>query len=167
MPVPFHAALLEDLRPQQANSERSRLELRARIAVAYERSQRRRRGGDRKRRFRSRATKNGALVRVACAIGLVLVALCALASQAWAMPGAWPQVAATGSAEMRSGGGQFVPMTAIQPREISIQPNDTFDWADASVGAGFTFVLGLLVAGGALVSSGRMHGKVSAGKARS
>jgi hypothetical protein len=61
----------------------------------------------------------------------------------------------------RSGGGQFTgrsggaPAPAIQPREISIQPSETFDWADAGVGAGFTVVLGLLVAGGALVFSRR------------
>ena len=52
--------------------------------------------------------KNGALVRVACAIGLLLVALYALSSSASAMPGSWPQ--------MRSGGGQIVP-TAVSPAQ--------------------------------------------------
>jgi hypothetical protein len=79
---------------------------------------------------------------------------------------------ATGTGEVHSGGDRVVgrlgePAAAVQSRETSIQPSETFDWADASVGAGFMAMLGLLVAGGALVSSRlRLHRQMTAGSRR-
>jgi hypothetical protein len=214
MPVPFHAALRDDLRPRGANGERALLEQRARLALADERWQRRRHGGDSTRRSRSGAERNGAPLRVACAIVLLALGLGAMASNAWAMPGSWPQVTMAGSGEVRSGGGQVdptavspasghhytghqlgqrvaIPTSAIappssaknaspgsafhytgrqfrrraayQPSVFSNRPSATFDWADASVGAGVTAVLGLIGAAGALrLSRRRVHGHMTA-----
>src|SRR6476620_4981024 len=106
MPVPFHTALRDDLRPLQPDSERALLEQRARIALADERRQRRHHADDGKRRSRRGKEWNSAALWAACVIGLVLVALCALASKASAMPGSWPQAEVIRSDEMRSGGGQ-------------------------------------------------------------
>jgi hypothetical protein len=39
----------------------------------------------------------------------------------------------------------------------NFQPRESFDWADAGVGAGFAVVLALIVAGGALAFSRRRH----------
>ena len=176
MPVPFHAALREDVRPQQANSERSLLEQRARIALADERGQRRHHDDDGKRRSRSGTEWNSAALRAGCVIGLVLVALCAtMASKASALPGSRPQATGILSGEMRSGGGQVVANggmpgsghhytghqlgqpAAIQPSAsghhytghqigqraaIQLRASETFDWADASVGAGFAIMVG-------------------------
>jgi hypothetical protein len=44
-----------------------------------------------------------------------------------------------------------VPAQTIQPRATTIPSRGTFDWADASVGAAVTLIVGLLVAGGALL----------------
>jgi hypothetical protein len=214
MPVPFHAAMRQDLRPHQPDNERALLEQRARMALADEHRLRRHRAADRKRRS-SRGMKVAPL-RVAYAIGLLLLILGAVASKASAMPGSWPHVSpseafivrlsecpcsvaggppgglpallalrATGSDAMRSGGGQVVASgglpgssyhytgrqigqrAAIQPRATSSQPSETFDWADASVGAGFAVMFGLLIAGGALVGSRRrVHRQLTAGSGR-
>jgi hypothetical protein len=205
MPVPFHTVLREHLSTRQPNSERALLEHRARIAFANERAHRRR---ARRRQMRGSARDAGltiARVRVACVIGLLVMALGALASKASAMPGSWPResprvtVASASSGGragyMRSGGGQFAgrlgdthatrvtggrgqpglakPVTPgsghhytgqqLRPRAV-IQSSRTFDWADASVGAGFTVALALLAAGGALVlSRRRAHRPMTAG----
>ena len=205
MPVPLHAALREDLRPQQANSERSLLEQRARIALADERRQRRHHDDDGKRRSRSGTEWNSAALRAACVVGLVLVVLCALASKASALPGSRPQATGILSGEMRSGGGQVVAnggmrgsghhytghqlgqyaaiqpsasahhytghqigqRAAIQVRASASQPSETFDWADASVGAGFTIMVGVIIVGGVLVASRRRgHRQLTAGSSR-
>jgi hypothetical protein len=166
MPVSFHVALRETTRTQQPTGERALLEQRARLALADERRQRPNRGGESQRRSETAAATTA--LRVVCAIGLVLVALAVLSSQAWAIPGSWPQVAVGGD-EMRSGGGQIVAMSstpgsghhytghqvAIQPTETSIQPGESFDWADASVGAGIAVMLGVLIGGAAWVSNWR------------
>jgi hypothetical protein len=69
-----------------------------------------------------------------------------------------------------SGGGPTA--TRIESLAPSTQPNqtsafrssETFDWADAGVGASFTVIIGLLVAGGALVFSRRQaRGQLAAG----
>ena len=127
---------------------------------------------------------NIALLKAACASGLLLVALSALASttaamgpsQAYQAPhqappaGAWPvpglgspatvRADAGGTASVsssptysdpiRSGGFQLGVASAS-----AIQTSGRFDWADASVGAGVTAGIGLLVAGGAMVFSRR------------
>jgi hypothetical protein len=210
MPVPFHAAMRDDLRPHQADNERALLEQRARIALADEHRQRRHRRADRKRG--SNGGMNVTPLRVACAIGLLLLILGAMASKASAMPGSWPHLTpsgafavrltecpcsvaggppgglpalralrATGSNEVRSGGGQVVAngglhgsgrhysghqigqRAAIQPRATSSQPSETFDWADASAGAGATIIAALLMAAGALeFSRRRVRGHLTA-----
>ena len=113
MPVPFHTALRDDLRPLQPDNERALLEQRARMALAEERRQRRHHADDGKRRSRSGTERTSAALRAGCVIGLVLVALCAaLASEASALPGSRPQATGILSGAMRSGGGQVVAMTA-------------------------------------------------------
>jgi hypothetical protein len=67
---------------------------------------------------------------------------------------ATPALRVTYGDAVPSGGGQFADRIGVVPGPAS-QPSGTFDWADASVGAGFTVVIGLLVAGGALVFSRR------------
>jgi hypothetical protein len=47
------------------------------------------------------------------------------------------------------------PGTAIQPNQTSTRPSETFDWADASVGAGAAIIAALVVATGALAFSRR------------
>lgn len=125
--------------------------------------------GDGAQRARKRGTRPPAPVRRACAVGIVLMALCALAPAAFGMPSAWPHFALTGSEEMRSGGGQFVPATTapesghhytghqteIQSSEVSLLPADGFDWADASVGGAVTLVLGVALAGGVVLLNRR------------
>lgn len=101
-------------------------------------------------------------LKAACAMGLVLIALCVL-----------PQA---GNADMRSGGGQFVPAAELGSghhytgHQVAIrsaaplQAGEGFDWADASVGAAFTVALGVLLAGGVLLlSRHRLHARVPAG----
>ncbi|MDX6600469.1 MAG: hypothetical protein QOE87_4356 [Gaiellales bacterium] len=175
MPNPFHMAMRVDRCPQEPNTERALLEQRARMALADERAQRREGAGRSKCRLRSGVPMGITALRVACAIGFLLLALYALTSTASAMPGSWPRVAAIGGDEMRSGGGQVVAKAGAPGsghhytgdqllQQAAIQPGNVFDWADASVGAGFTVVLGLLVAGGAFVSGRRrVHGQLSAG----
>jgi hypothetical protein len=75
----------------------------------------------------------------------------------------------TGSHEMRSGGGQSgaIPAPAIPPRATSIQRHGAFDWADATVGAGVTVVIGLLVAGTVrVVGRRRWHAELAAASRR-
>jgi hypothetical protein len=88
---------------------------------------------------------------------LLLAALGAMASNASAMPGSWPQMTVAGSGEMRSGGGQMAAYgsqlghLAVQPSEVSDHTSYAFNWADASVGAAFGVVLVPLLAGGVLL----------------
>jgi hypothetical protein len=111
---------------------------------------------------------NIALLKAACASGLLLVALSAISPPAGAVTpaGAWPvpglgspatvrahaggtasvSSSATYSDPIRSGG--FQVGVASAP---AIQTSGRFDWADASVGAGVTAGIGLFLAGGALM----------------
>jgi MYXO-CTERM domain-containing protein len=99
----------------------------------------------------------------------MLVALSAVTVKASAMPGSWPQVTATSSGEMRSGGNQMAAYgsqlghLAVQPSEVSDHTSSAFNWTDASVGAGVTAVLGLIGVAGALrLSRRRVHGQIAA-----
>ena len=101
-------------------------------------------------RSKHRRTGSFQSLQVAGGICLLLVALCALASNASAMG---PRVIV-----------EETPAVTTPPNEISIQPSSAFDWTAASVGAGFTVVLILLVGGGTLLfSRRRAHRRIAAG----
>ena len=86
MPVQCHALLHDDLRPQDPNGERILLVQRARGALANEREQGCRDAGRHRRGTMMEGGTHIASLRVACAIGLLLVSLCTIASKASAMP---------------------------------------------------------------------------------
>jgi len=212
MPVPFHAAMRDDLRPHQADNERALLEQRARLALADEHRQRRHRRADRKRG--SNGGMNVTPLRVACAIGLLLLILGAMASKASAqgpVPGPVTPHATVVSADatgiaVSSASGVQCPCNPDLPRHTAVsarsslcpcnaglpdgpaaaialhgdtgrgdlvsapanpapvvQPSETFDWADAGVGAGATMIAALFAAAGALAfSRRRAHGQLTA-----
>lgn len=103
---------------------------------------------------------NIALLRAACTSGLLLVALSAISPPASAATpaGAWPVPGLGSPATVRADAGGTSSASVSDVRVVpgpATQPSGTFDWADASAGAGFTAGIGLLVAGGALMFSRR------------
>ena len=99
---------------------------------------------------------NTALRKAACTSGLLLVALSASSPPAGAATpaGAWPVPGLGSPATLRGDAGASVSDVRVVPGPAT-QPSESFEWADASVGAGFTAGIGLLVAGGALTFSRR------------
>lgn len=117
-----------------------------------------------------KSTKWQMAALAACALGLV-VALWTGAPTASAMPSGSPEVAVTSDVQMRSGGGQYVPPKEMRSgggQFVSTKPvpdasaapihsGDAFDWAAASVGSGFTVVLGGLLTGAVLLLNRRWN----------
>jgi hypothetical protein len=93
----------------------------------------------------------------------MLVALSVVTVKASAMPGSWPQVTTTSSGNQMAAYGSQLGHLAVQPPEVADHTSSAFDWADASVGAGVTAVLGLIAAAGALrLSRRRVHRQMTA-----
>lgn len=151
MPIPFHATLRDDPPARGPGSERAPREQRARPALADER--RHPGAGSCYGGTRSAAEWTIARLRIACAVGLMLVALCTVTVKASAMPGSWAQATATSNGEMRfaSFGSRHME---VQPFEVADHTSHAFNWTDASLGAAFGAVLVPLLVGGVLLLNG-------------
>jgi hypothetical protein len=117
-------------------------------------------------------------LKTACVCGLLLIALSALPSPAgaevaastrgrspgstWPVPGLGSPATVRGAVSVGRSDVRVAP--ALAP---ATQPGGTFEWADASVGAGFALMISLLVAGGASIRARRrVPGQLTAGSGR-
>jgi hypothetical protein len=95
-----------------------------------------------------RSSARTASLRVGSAIGLLLVALSAVATKAAAMG---PRVIVDDP-----------PAEATPPNQVAIGPSESFDWSVVGIGACFTVALTLLVGGALVLSRRRARRRIAA-----